>query len=388
VGALLAVAFVLAPSADAYVYWANKGGTTIGRANQDSSGANQSFIGGVNGPCGVAVDAAYVYWASIGSGVIGRANLDGSAPSSSFIPNSSTFNSPCGVAANASHLYWTNFLGAGTTVRRANLDGTGAGAIVTSADNPCGVAMDAGHVYWANAGNGTIGRAGLDGSSPKQDLVSGGSFPCGVAVDGTYVYWANNGGTTIGRASLDGGGADQGFITGANAPCGIAVDGAYIYWANQGSGTIARASLTGGSVDESFITGATSPCGVAVDALGTSPGSGGPGTVGPGAVGPGAGSPALRLGMVTRNTRRGTALLTVAVTGPGRLVLTGHDVRRATKRTSHAGKVKLLVTPKGAATGKLNRTGKAKVKLKVTFTPTSAAAVTRSEWLRLIKRRR
>jgi sugar lactone lactonase YvrE len=73
---LLTVAFV--PRAAAFVYWANAGNGTIGRANLDGTGANQSLIGGVGTPCGVAVDAAHIYWANdSGSGAIGRSNLDG-----------------------------------------------------------------------------------------------------------------------------------------------------------------------------------------------------------------------------------------------------------------------------------------------------------------------
>jgi hypothetical protein len=41
----------------AHLYWANAGDGTIGRANLDGTGVNQSFIGGATGPCGVAVDA-------------------------------------------------------------------------------------------------------------------------------------------------------------------------------------------------------------------------------------------------------------------------------------------------------------------------------------------
>jgi hypothetical protein len=50
-------ALSLPASARAYVYWANYGtGTTIGRANLDGTGANQSFITAANVPTGVAVD--------------------------------------------------------------------------------------------------------------------------------------------------------------------------------------------------------------------------------------------------------------------------------------------------------------------------------------------
>jgi hypothetical protein len=47
VGVVLALAAINASSATAYIYWANfYGPTSIGRANLDGTGANQSFIPG------------------------------------------------------------------------------------------------------------------------------------------------------------------------------------------------------------------------------------------------------------------------------------------------------------------------------------------------------
>ena len=57
VAALLVLALAFTPRAAAFVYWANNGGGTIGRAGLDGTGVNQSFIAGASGPCGVAVDA-------------------------------------------------------------------------------------------------------------------------------------------------------------------------------------------------------------------------------------------------------------------------------------------------------------------------------------------
>ena len=45
------------------------------------------------------------------------------------------------------------------------------------------MAVDAEHIYWVNDDNGTIGRAGLDGSNVNQSFITGAYFPSGVAVD-------------------------------------------------------------------------------------------------------------------------------------------------------------------------------------------------------------
>jgi hypothetical protein len=76
-----------------HIYWANTAdgvdADTIGRANLDGSGLDQSFISGATDPIGVAVDAQHVYWTN-GPGTIGRANLDGSGIDQSFISGLST----------------------------------------------------------------------------------------------------------------------------------------------------------------------------------------------------------------------------------------------------------------------------------------------------------
>src|SRR5690348_4962902 len=51
-----------APVASAFVYWTNRNSNTIGRANVDGSGVNQSFITGANDPFEVVVDGASIYW--------------------------------------------------------------------------------------------------------------------------------------------------------------------------------------------------------------------------------------------------------------------------------------------------------------------------------------
>jgi hypothetical protein len=70
------------------------------------------------------------------------------------------------------------------------------------------------------------------------------------------------------------------------------------------------------------------------------------------------------------NRKKGTALLTVKVGGPGLLTLTGKKTKRQSKNAAAAGKVKLLVKAKGKAAKALASSGKAKVKFNVTYTPT------------------
>lgn len=95
--ALLAVPLLVAAPAHAYVYWADPASQTIGRANNDGSGANDAFIHAGQLPFAVAVDASHIYWANQEGGSIGRANIDGSEVNNSFIAG---IAQPSGVAVN------------------------------------------------------------------------------------------------------------------------------------------------------------------------------------------------------------------------------------------------------------------------------------------------
>ncbi len=79
---------------------------------------------------------------------------------------------------------------------------------------------------------------------------------------------------------------------------------------------------------------------------------------------------------------RGTATLTVAVPGAGKLVLAGTGIRRQSKRARRAGNVKLEVKPAARAARKLKNAGKVKVRPRLTFSPTGGQPRTRT--LRLV----
>ena len=85
-------------------------------------------------------------------------------------------------------------------------------------------------------------------------------------------------------------------------------------------------------------------------------------------------------GKLKRNLKKGTAKLTVNVPGGGELELAKtKKVKADDESAEDAGKEKLLVKPRGKAKKKLNQTGKAKVKAKVTYTPTGGEPNTESK---------
>jgi virginiamycin B lyase len=238
-----------------HIYWSNtiaQGFTGIGRAASNGSTADPGYVpSGAQMSCGVAVDGHYIYWADRTGNSIGRANLDGSSPDDSFITGASD---PWGVAVDANHIYWSNR--ATGAIGRANLNGTNPDqTFITGLLSPHGVAVDGSHIYWANdiAGppeGGSIGRANLDGSSPNNNFIAGADRPHGIAIDAAHIFWANWGNGTIGRANLNGSGATQALITGATAPAGVAVDpGPPVATTGLPSGVTQTAATLTGTVD-------------------------------------------------------------------------------------------------------------------------------------------
>lgn len=379
---LLALPLAGAAPAHAFVYWAVPQSNTIGRANNDGSGANDAFIHTGAGPVAVAVDASHIYWADEKDNSIGRANIDGSGVNNSFITG---IEEPAGVAVNNSFVYWSSLKA--NRIGLANLDGSGFVSKLVEAESPCGIALDSGHVYWGSDSLGPqhIGRASLAGKEAAPAWVTiNAPGPCGVAVNSANVFWAGVGflyptNTTIGRVSINTPGSpDNSFIGDASGPCGLALDtSSHLYWANAGSGTIGRSRTDGTEVNESFITtGGHEICGVAVDNLGPPP-SPAP------APEPGKLESGLQLGSLQRNLKKGTALLTVDVGGAGTLTLSGKGVTKVTKAVQKLGFVKLPVKAKGSALRTLRRKGRVFVKVTVVFVQTGDNPATRTRSLRL-----
>jgi YVTN family beta-propeller protein len=103
----------------------------------------------------------------------------------------------------------------------------------------------------------------------------------------------------------------------------------------------------------------------------------------------------MKLGRLKRNTEDGTAILAVKVPGKGKLKLSGKGVAKQrtaarasslAKAVKHRGTVKLRIKAKGKAKRKLDRTGRVKVKVKVTFKPKGGDPNTQSKRIKLIER--
>ena len=97
------------------------------------------------------------------------------------------------------------------------------------------------------------------------------------------------------------------------------------------------------------------------------------------------------LGDATRNNRKGTATITVLVPNPGELRLSGKGVKavgaaKVAQTVAAAGEAKLVIRSRGKKKRTLLDTGKVKLNVGVTYTPTGGDPSTQSETLKLKKR--
>lgn len=82
-------------------------------------------------------------------------------------------------------------------------------------------------------------------------------------------------------------------------------------------------------------------------------------------------------------TADGSAVLTVRVGGPGRVVLTGRDVTRQVSEPAVATNVKLPVVARGRVAERLKDGGRARVKVRVAFTPEDGTRAVLTRTLKL-----
>ena len=97
------------------------------------------------------------------------------------------------------------------------------------------------------------------------------------------------------------------------------------------------------------------------------------------------------LGKAKSNEKKGTATLNFNLPNPGELTGSGNGVRAASagaviSKSVAAGPAQLLIKAKGKKKKTLNETGKVKLNVAVTYTPTNGDPSTQSVRLKLIKR--
>jgi hypothetical protein len=91
---------------------------------------------------------------------------------------------------------------------------------------------------------------------------------------------------------------------------------------------------------------------------------------------------------LSRNRKKGTAKLKVDVPGPGVVALGGHGVKPVrAKPVIAAGRVNLLVKAKGSKKRKLRKSGKVRLKLSISYTPTGGTDGSQSLKVKLKRRR-
>ena len=97
-------------------------------------------------------------------------------------------------------------------------------------------------------------------------------------------------------------------------------------------------------------------------------------------------TPILKLGKVKLNKAKGTATLSVGVPSAGTLTATGRKIAKVQQKPTGAATLKLTIRAKGKAKRLLGEKGKAKVRAKIAFTPSSGTPVTKSRAIVLKKR--
>ena len=250
----------------ATIYWTT--GDKIQRA--DPAGANVEDVVAFGSPRSLAVDVVegHIYWTDQGSRWIWRANLDGSG-TEAVVTSGLIRPVALSLDRDRGHLYWTD---AGSNrIQRADLDGSQVRTLVSvGLHSPEGLALDGdgGKIYWSDYGTNKIQRADLDGSD-VEDLVSTGlRIPGELALDtrAGKIYWTDYGTDKIQRANLDGSNVEDLVTTGLSIAKGLALDlaGGKIYWADAGTRKIQRSDLDGSNVETLLTRSSDIPTGLAL----------------------------------------------------------------------------------------------------------------------------
>lgn len=429
--AFLCLALTSAARAADSVYWVNYGANKISHASLGGGGGADLPIPAAtfDGPWGLAIDSAAgkIYWANENNDTIGFANLDGSG-SGLLNTAGATVDNPIGLAIDppGGRIYWTSYQG--NKISYANLNGSGGADVDTGSapvTGPEGIVIDgaSNRVFWSNIDGNTIGYAGLGGGGGGQ-LDTGGAIvnqPLGLAIDpfANRIYWASLGSGTIAYASLGGGGGGQVDTTGATLS-GVAFPvlletarntAAPLAYGGHRPGVVlaCRPGAWGGDLLESFFYQApqafsyqwlrnNQPIGGATSS-GFTPEKAGrytcqeTATNFAGAISQMSNEvavePTMRLNKGSLDFKHGTATQPVTVAGRGKITLSGVGVaKRQRTNKKVTGRVTLLVKAKGKMRKRLNATGRARVKVTVSFAAEESKELRQSKTIVLKKKPR
>ncbi len=213
----------------------------------------------------IALDIAggKIYWTEFNSRWIRRANLDGSN-AEAVIESRSSSDTPRYIAVDAAggKIYWNIRGGSIDYILSANLDGTNVQYFggswtfraVIGLERASGLDIAGGKLYWTDWETNKIKRVDLDGTDIQNILNVRRPSDIVVDVAGGKMYWVEQDNHRIRRANLDG--TDiQNILNGLETPSDIALDIPHgkIYWTDRGTDKIQRANLDGTNVQDVVI---------------------------------------------------------------------------------------------------------------------------------------
>ena len=133
--------------------------------------------------------------------IIYRANLDGVPQVETLVRNAGA-SEVIDLDLSRGKMYWAGWRG--STLKRANLDGTQVETIVSPVGRIYDIDIDevGGKIYWAGRSRGVL-RANLDGTQ-VETFVTGRSNGVAIDVGGGKIYWTDYSDNAILWANLDG----------------------------------------------------------------------------------------------------------------------------------------------------------------------------------------
>jgi len=178
------------------IYWTDFHGShdNIRVGDMDGSGASSIVLSGLNGPMGIAIDAAnsHLYFCDNGDNVIKRVDTVGTNETT-LISGGDPNYIALDLINTPNKMYWTDF--DADEIKRADLDGTNPETLVElDPGSPRGISLDisAGKMYWVDEGLDTMSRANMDGSD-VETLLTGLNFTTGMDIDTVQktIYWCD-----------------------------------------------------------------------------------------------------------------------------------------------------------------------------------------------------